>query len=233
MIISEVIGVVTVIVATFIFLLYCYELKNCCEVIGIESGILCWIPFLNKFKLIELCDFEQDNKMVLPLFNVLVSRDAVSFVAVASICLSAADGIFIGMSALLVFISNYVIWDEIGYELDKDRKERIFWAVACSVFGFHAPQWYRLFKLRKLWSSEDYPQEISDEEQSDSCEQSDSYSNEQSDSCEHSVDEGYQRILSMADNSSTGTSAETMYSSAGNNAGSRYPSNYFERLFDE
>lgn len=147
------------------YFLYCYELKRCCSLISINAGKLCWIPYLNKFKLIQLEDIECDKLLRVPYIGIGIRREVIVLVNVLSplmVCISSSVAAFVGV--ILFVLTNILIWSEIGYEFDEKLEDSIFYLIGCSCFGIHLFQWLRLYKLDKVLQGAESSEEYTEEE---------------------------------------------------------------------
>lgn len=130
------------------YFLYCFELKKCCDLIGVKSGSMCWIPYLNKLRLVQLEDIDADSLIVIPFLGLPIRREIVAVINIVSPMLLSLNISIVSIIGIVLFIlSNLLIWYEIGYEFDEELKDSIFYLVACSCFGIHLYQWIRLYKL--------------------------------------------------------------------------------------
>lgn len=136
---------------------YCYELSKCCQYLGLKAGAMCWIPYLNKYKLVQIEDFDGDGKMSIPLIHVNVPRWLIASMASIIACLAVLLPMGIVVCYVLLVVSNLLIWNEINsethYNLGNTGKGHYIDNLMCAVLCLHVFQWISLFSLRKSWNN--------------------------------------------------------------------------------
>lgn len=145
--------VLTIAVVIISYFVYSYLLFKLSDDLGLKHPMYSFIPFLNKFVLVQISDIYEDGKMYIPVIKTYVSRNLIAVLDSVVVFLFMMTPVPAIGYAIGFFVS-LLIWIDIESDFAEVSNFEILFDACCCSIGIHAYPVYILAKYRKLFLNE-------------------------------------------------------------------------------